>query len=137
MSTLSPSIQAKLEDLCRTIVSDPSFEGARLRVEKFLIDDGAKAQYALVSEAGEHLQHQQTQGMELPEAEVAEFERNREVLLANPVARNFIDAQEEIHELEESIEKFVSKTLELGRLPEASELKGGGCGHGCGCHEGH
>jgi hypothetical protein len=33
------------------------------------------------------------------------------------------------------VQKFISKTLELGRLPGAEDLEEG-CGHGgCGCHE--
>jgi hypothetical protein len=50
------------------------------------------------------------------------------------VAREFLDAQQELHEVQESIHKYVSKTLELGRLPSEDELCSGGCGdHGCGC----
>jgi hypothetical protein len=55
------------------------------------------------------------------------------VLLNNPVARGFLDAQEAMHGIRETINSFVSKSLELGRLPEAGEMEGG-CGHGCGCH---
>lgn len=134
MNSLPASIQNKLEDLCRAILAEPGFEGARLRVEKFLIDDEARGQYARVSEAGEHLHHKQMQGVELPEAEVAAFERDREVLLRNPVARGFLDAQEELQEIQKSVNQYISKTLELGRLPAEEDLGGGGCGHGCGCH---
>lgn len=137
MNTLSETVQNKLQELCRAILAEPAFEGARLRVEKFLIDDAARAQYVRVSEQGEHLHHKQSQGVELPEAEVAEFEKQREVLLQNPVARGFLDAQEELQELQQSINKFISKTLELGRMPEMEEVSGGGCGHGCGCHGSH
>lgn len=137
MSALTTTVQNKLEELCRAILAEPSFEGARLRVEKFLIDDSARAQYVRVSEQGEHLHHKQTQGVELGEAEVAAFEKEREGLLSNPVARGFLDAQEELQELQKSINKFVSKTLELGRLPASEELSEGGCGHGCGCHGNH
>lgn len=137
MNTLSETVQTKLQELCRSILAEPAFEGARLRVEKFLIDDAARAQYVRVSEQGEHLHHKQTQGVELADAEVAEFEKQREVLLQNPVARGFLDAQEELQELQQSINKFISKTLELGRLPEMEEVSGGSCGSGCGCHGSH
>jgi hypothetical protein len=55
-------------------------------------------------------------------------------LLGNPVARGFLDAQEELHEIQSSIHKHISKTIELGRLPVAADLEEGSCGHGCGCH---
>ena len=48
--------------------------------------------------------------------------------------RGFLDAQQELHEIQESIQRHVSKTLELGRLPEPADLEEGSCGHGCGCH---
>jgi hypothetical protein len=28
----------------------------------------------------------------------------------------------------------VSKTFELGRVPEESDMESGSCGSGCGCH---
>lgn len=133
MNNLSPVIQEKLEELCRAIVAEPQFEASRLNVDRFMIDDAARSQYAKVSEKGEHLHHKQSQGVQLTDTEVAEFEREREVLLKNPVARAFLDAQESLHDLEEGVNKFVRKTLELGRLPGAEDLQGG-CGHGCGCH---
>lgn len=132
--TVPPAVQTKLEELCRVILAEPSFEQTRLRVEQFLINDDARAQYVRVSEQGEHLHHKQTQGVELPGVEVSEFEREREALLQNPVARGFMDAQAELQGLQESINQFVGKTLELGHLPEAQELSGGSCGSGCGCH---
>lgn len=136
MSQLSPSLQNKLEDLCRAIIQMPEFEAHRLRVDQFMVNDEARAQYVRVSEQGEHLHHKQMQGVQLSDDEVAEFERQRETLLKNPVARGFLDAQEALQEIQSSINKFVGKTLELGRVPEGADLDGG-CGHGCGCHHNH
>lgn len=136
MTPLAASVQSKLEDLCRAILAEPAFESARLQVEQFLINDEARAQYVRVSEAGEHLHHKQSQGVDLSDGEVAEFEKERERLLGNPVARGFLDAQEQLQEIQASINKFVGKALELGRLPASDELSGG-CGHGCGCHHNH
>lgn len=135
MQTLPETIQSKLEDLCRAILQEPGCEGARLQVEKFLIDDGARAHYVRVSEQGEHLHHKQMQGVELPDEEVAAFEKERDSLLANPVAKGFLDAQEELQEIQKAVNQFVGKALELGRIPTSEDLGGGGgCGHGCGCH---
>ena len=53
---------------------------------------------------------------------------------AESVARGFLDAQEELHTVQQSIQQYVSKTLELGRVPKEEDLNDGGCGHGCGCH---
>ena len=135
MSTLAPAIQTKLEDLCRTILSQPELEAHRLKVDQFMVNDDARAQYVRVSEQGEHLHHKQMQGVELDDSEVAAFEKEREALLGNPVARGFLDAQEAMQEVQETVNKFIRKALELGRMPESSDREGG-CGHGCGCHSG-
>ena len=129
-------IQDKLAELCRALLTHPEYETLRLRVDQFLINDEARSQYVRVSERGEHLHHKQMQGVALEDAEVAEFEREREALLNNPVARGFLDAQEGLQKIQESVNRFVNKTLELGRLPESAEL-GGGCGEGCGCGHNH
>lgn len=135
MKTLPPTIQAKLEELCESILREPQWEALRLHVDQFMINDEARAQYVKVSEQGEHLHHKQMQGVQLADAEVSEFEKERDSLLRNPVARGFLDAQETFQGIQESVNKFVSKTLELGRVPQVSEMEGG-CGQGCGCHHG-
>ncbi len=136
MTSMNSAVQTKLEELCKSILSQPEVEAHRLRVDQFLIDDEARSQYVRLTEQGEHLHHKQAQGVELTEQEIAEFERGREALLNNPVARGFLDAQEALEELRERINRFVGKTLELGRLPNPEEVSGG-CGHGCGCGHGH
>jgi cell fate (sporulation/competence/biofilm development) regulator YlbF (YheA/YmcA/DUF963 family) len=80
------------------------------------------------------LQQKQHQGHALEPAEISDFESKREALLKNPVATSFLDAQEELHKLQSSIQKQISKTIELGRLPVAADLEEGSCGSGCGCH---
>jgi hypothetical protein len=54
--------------------------------------------------------------------------------LNNPVARGFLDAQEELQQVQQSVHKYIKKTLELGRMPAEEDLAEGSCGHGCGCH---
>jgi len=136
MNSLSPSIQTKLEDLCRAILAEPAMEQHRLRVDQFMINDAAREQYVKVSEQGEHLHHKQHQGVQLTDAEISAFEQEREKLLSDPVARGFLDAQEALHEVQETVNKFLKKSLELGRVPAAEDLQGG-CGSGCGCHHNH
>jgi cell fate (sporulation/competence/biofilm development) regulator YlbF (YheA/YmcA/DUF963 family) len=66
---------------------------------------------------GQALQQKQQQAQPLSGEEISAFEKGREALLNNPVARGFLDAQEEFHQVHESINQLVSKTLEPGRLP--------------------
>lgn len=136
MTTLNQPVQERLEDLCRAILAQPEFEQHRLHVDQFMINDDARSQYVRVSEQGEHLHHKQTQGLELSQEEIAEFETEREGLLKNPIARGFLDAQAAMQGVQESINRFIGKALELGRVPQGEDLQGG-CGNGCGCHHEH
>jgi cell fate (sporulation/competence/biofilm development) regulator YlbF (YheA/YmcA/DUF963 family) len=136
MTTLPAPVQTKLEELCQAILAHPDYESMRLQVDRFLVDDSARGQYARVSEQGEHLHHKQSQGVPLADAEIAEFEREREALLKNPVARGFLDAQERLQDVQASVNRFVGKALELGRVPAPTDLESG-CGHGCGCGHSH
>jgi cell fate (sporulation/competence/biofilm development) regulator YlbF (YheA/YmcA/DUF963 family) len=129
----SPVIQ-KTKELCQAILEQPSMQSIRQRVDAFMADEKTRAQYDGLMSKGQALQQKQQMSMPLTGEEITEFETQREALLNNPVARGFLDAQEELHQVQESVQQFVNKTLELGRLPTDEDLNGGSCGHGCGCH---
>lgn len=131
---MANQIEEKTKELCKTLVAAPEFLSIRKRIDTFLADANARNQYEAVMNKGQALQEKQHGGQTLESAEIADFEKSRESLLANSVARNFLDAQEELHDIQHSIQKHVGKTLELGRLPTAEDLAEGSCGHGCGCH---
>ena len=128
------AIIEKTRTLCQTIVDHPAMSSIRQRVDAFLSDAGARGQYETLMTKGQALQEKQAQGREPENAEIADFEKHRDALLNNPVARGFLDAREELHEIQHSIQKYVSKTLELGRVPTAEDLEDHSCGDGCGCH---
>jgi len=122
----------KTRELCQTIVELPEFRAIRRQIDAFLADETAKKQYQLVAEKGEHLHHKQHQGVTLSTEEIADYEQHREALVSNPVAREFLAAQEEVHKVQESIGRYVAKTLELGHVPEPGDMES--CGHDCSCH---
>ena len=128
------AIIEKTKALCQAIVDQPAMASIRQRVDAFLSDASARGQYETLMTKGQALQEKQTQGRQLEKAEIADFEKHREVLLNNPIARGFLDAQEELHEIQHSIQKYVTKTLELGRVPKAEDMEDHSCGDGCGCH---
>lgn len=128
-------IEEKTRELCQVIVDQPEMISIRKRIDTFLSDTQARGQYEAVMSKGQALQEKQAQSQELEGAEIADFEKHRDALLNNTVARQFLDAQEELHQIQHSIQKHISKTLELGRVPAAADLEDGSCGHGgCGCH---
>jgi len=135
MSTITEdAILEKTKELCQTIVEQPQFQSLRRDVDAFLASEVAKNQYQLVIEKGEALQQKQQTGMPLSNDEIAEFEKHRETLINNPVAKAFLDAQQEMHKVQESVGQYVAKTLELGRIPTTDDFPSESCGHGCGCH---
>ena len=133
-TTTDDAIVQKTRELCQVILEQPAFQSMRLRIDQFLVNDEAKAQYEKVSEKGEFLQHKQQQNLPLSGEEINDFEQHRAALFNNPIARGFLDAQEEMHKLQETVQRHVSKTFELGRVPEPADLDSGSCGTGCGCH---
>jgi len=133
MATL---IEDKARELCETIVAQPQWNSIRTRIDTFLSDDTARGQFDEVNRKGQSLHEKQHSGQPLNGQEVAEFEQKRDALLKNPVARGFLEAQDELHEIHHSVQKYISKTLQLGRVPTEADFKDeccGGHGHSCGC----
>jgi cell fate (sporulation/competence/biofilm development) regulator YlbF (YheA/YmcA/DUF963 family) len=134
MTIEETAITQKTRELCQMILDEPSMQALRQRIDSFMADEQTRAQYDALIAKGQALQQKQQQAITLTGEEISDFEQHRDSLLNNPVARGFLDAQQELHQVQESIQKYVSKTIELGRLPSEEELSGGCCGdHGCGC----
>jgi cell fate (sporulation/competence/biofilm development) regulator YlbF (YheA/YmcA/DUF963 family) len=131
---IEDAVRQKTLELCETIVNQPEFQSIRQRVESFMADSAAQRQYQSLNEKGRALHERQHEGMPLDAREIAAFDSEREAFLSNPVAKGFIDAQEEMHELQQGVQQLVTKTFELGRIPSEEDLQEGSCGHGCGCH---
>jgi cell fate (sporulation/competence/biofilm development) regulator YlbF (YheA/YmcA/DUF963 family) len=134
-TTQEDQIVQKTRELCQAILDEPGMRSARQRIQTFVGDEKSRAQYEGVAAKAQALQQKQQSAQPLSGEEISQFEKEREALMNNPVARGFLDAQEEMHQVHESVNQYVTKTLELGRLPTAEEMGGeGSCGHGCGCH---
>lgn len=127
-------IVQKTRELCQSILEHPDFQNVRKNIDAFMADENAKQEYQNLVERSEELNHKQHQGVRLSDQEINDFQTHRERVVNNPLAANFIRAQQEVHGIQESVNKYLSKTLELGRVPTAEDLEEGSCGHGCGCH---
>jgi cell fate (sporulation/competence/biofilm development) regulator YlbF (YheA/YmcA/DUF963 family) len=128
------AIIGKTKELCQTIIAQPGMTSIRQRIDSFLSDVNAHAQFETVMNKGQALQEKQGRGLQPDNVEIADFEKHRDELLKNPVAQGFLGAREELHEIQHSIQKYISKTLELGRVPTEADLGDGSCGGDCGCH---
>jgi cell fate (sporulation/competence/biofilm development) regulator YlbF (YheA/YmcA/DUF963 family) len=128
------AVLEKTRELCEVLATAPGMISIHERISTFMADDKSRAQYEALMTKGQELQEKQQRSLPLAGEEISEFERQREALLANPVASGFLDAQHELHEIQESIHKHISKTLEIGRVPTPEDLENCGCESGCGCH---
>src|SRR5689334_15428152 len=137
IGTEAPSIEQKTRELCQAILDQPNMTSIRKRIDTFMADDRAREQYDGLMAKGQALQQKQQTSVPLTGEEINDFEQHRDSLLKNPVARGFLDAQEELHQVQETVHQYVNKTLELGRLPTDEEMQAGSCGHGCGCGHSH
>lgn len=130
------AIMRKTRELCETILEQPDMRALRQQISQFMGDEKTRTQYEDLVNKGQELQQKQQMSQPLTGEEISAFEQQRDSLLKNPVARGFLDAQDEMHRVQESIHKYVSKTLELGRLPSEEDLSEGCCGGGHGDHGG-
>jgi cell fate (sporulation/competence/biofilm development) regulator YlbF (YheA/YmcA/DUF963 family) len=128
-------VTQKTRELCQTILDQPDVQSMRKRMDAFMADEKARNHYESLLSKSQVLQQKQQSGVPLGQAEISDFEKLREGFLNNPVGRGFLDAQEDMHKMQESVTQYVAKTFELGRVPEESDMESdGSCGHGCGCH---
>jgi len=127
-------VTQKTKELCQAILDQPDVRSMRQRVAAFEADDKARGQYDVLISKGQTLQQKQQSGQSLDGTEIKDFEQLRDAFVNNPVARGFLDAQEDMQKLQQSVVQYVTKTFELGRVPEESDMDSGSCGSGCGCH---
>jgi cell fate (sporulation/competence/biofilm development) regulator YlbF (YheA/YmcA/DUF963 family) len=128
------AVLSKARELCQTILQQPSMVSARERIDAFLGNEEASSLYQSLITKGQALQQKQQLSMTLSDEEIADFESHREQVLANPVSKAFLDAQNEMREISHSVNKFLSMTMETGQAPSDEEFQSATCGHGCNCH---
>ncbi len=130
------SIEDKIQELCEAIVADEEVQNAREQAEAFLADEDAVGLYRQMVGLGRALHKKQHQGEEPTAAEEREFNELQDRCDAHPAIVAFVEAQQILQGIAESVSGYVTKTLEKGRVPTEEEVwgKSGGCGEGCGCH---
>lgn len=131
----SPVIE-KTKELCQTLLDQPTFKDIRTKIDAFAANQPARDLYSHLCDLQEMLQEKETQGVPLSEEEVDNFETQREALFENPLARDFVEAQQSLHKLQETIGQYISKTFKLGRVPTEADFEKGACGPSCSCNGG-
>lgn len=136
MAVVTPedTITNQTRELCKIILEHPNFANMQQTIQAFMNDESARSAYENVLQLGDKLDQKQGQGQQLAEEEINNYENSRDQLLAIPVAADFLKVQREIHQVQETVTQYVSKTFELGRVPEDSDFSSDSCGPSCGCH---
>lgn len=125
---------AKTRELCATILNQPAYATMKQSILDFMHHDEARVMYENLCDMQDALHGKHTSGEPITPEEDAEFRELEEKFLAMPVAEAFIRTQRQMQSIEKTVAKYVRKTFELGRVPEAADLAGGcGCGSGGGC----
>src|SRR4051812_48648317 len=94
-------VLTKTRELCESLLSAPDFEPVRRQIDTFMSNDVAKKQYQKVAEKMDTLNQKKNMGQEVSDAEIDEFNADREALVSNPVAKGFIEAQQEVQRMQE------------------------------------
>ena len=95
------------DHLCESIVNQDGFKELYSKIDSFITDEKLKYEYSTLNDRGALLQQKQQTGVEITEEEIAEFEKLREEFMANPIATNFLDAQEEVQQVQVTQEHFL------------------------------
>jgi cell fate (sporulation/competence/biofilm development) regulator YlbF (YheA/YmcA/DUF963 family) len=125
----------KTRELCEALVEQADFESNLEKTEAFWQDVNARKQLSDVRQLQEELQRRQHSGEELPEEDIEQFKLQHQELLENPVARGYLEAQSEMKQLQQTVQQWITKTFEVGRVPLPSDfLSCGGSCQGCSCN---
>lgn len=127
----------KMESLCSELLEQSSYKELRQSISTFVNDEASVNQYERFLEHGNVLQRKQEQNIALLPAEIESYEQEERALYDNEAIRKFLYAEREFTRLQNLVNLYFTKTLELNRLPLPGELKAGGCGCGGSCGSGH
>jgi cell fate (sporulation/competence/biofilm development) regulator YlbF (YheA/YmcA/DUF963 family) len=132
----SSLIQSKLLELCQAVVADDEVKNARQQAESFLADESAVSLYRDMASLGRSLHQKQHQGEQPTSEEISRFHGLQDRCEANDLVSRFLKAQELLGSVAETVNTYLGRSLESGRVPTAEEMspKQGSCGEGCGCH---
>jgi len=133
--TLEMTIDEKIQDLCEAILGDSEYQESAGHIEALLADPESKAAYVKFAEKGDEMHQKQHSGEKVTDEDLDTYEELRKAAEENPKVKAFMDAQSELNAIHQKVSKYVSKTIESGKVPTAEEMnaKDGCCGGGCGC----
>jgi cell fate (sporulation/competence/biofilm development) regulator YlbF (YheA/YmcA/DUF963 family) len=136
-STLeATTIEDKTKELCQLVLEDAKFTAAREKITTFLADTDAQEAYSALHQKGHAMHQMQHEGTQPAESDMAELNGLKQAAADNEVTAGFMDAEGELNEIFSTVTKYLQKTLQLGKMPEASDFEDSDCCSegGCDCH---
>ena len=134
------AIVEKTEELCKTILEQPLYRELKQKIDAFFNHAEIQPLYQRLCARQQTLQEKQQSGQALTDEEMDAFEKDRSSFFDHEIARNFVDAQQKMNKVLETVHSYVTKTLEFGRMPTEEDFQSGCCGGsgggGCGCQGG-
>jgi len=131
------AVMNNMKELCTQLLGQESYQQLRRCIDEFSVDEPSLQQYESFMEKHQHLQQYEEQGLEPPQNEIDDYEQAELALYDNDLIRRFLHAQRQFTQLHNAISQYFTKTVEYNRLPDAKELKTGGCGCGGNCGGNH
>lgn len=127
----SPQVIRQARELCRVLAAHDGFAGTRRKFDAFMENPALRARYQIAGERGRLLELKQAGGLELTDDELSGYHAERDALLNDPLVRGFLEAQEEMRLVQDLVNRCLTRTYELGRMPTDEEILGHSCGPGC------
>jgi cell fate (sporulation/competence/biofilm development) regulator YlbF (YheA/YmcA/DUF963 family) len=132
---MTAAIEERLQALCATIAADADVQAAREQAESFLTDEAGVTLLRNLMTMSRDINGRQHHGEEVSDEEVQQLVELKAEADGHAGIRSFHEAQDVLQTIVDSVNGFVTKTVERGRVPTHDEVFGGGsCGAGCGCH---
>ncbi len=124
--------EEKTRDLCEAILVDPKLKAAFSDIESFQADKEAQEIFNAVAQKEQELGAKQQAGVELTAGEVEDYKKLVSAVEGNQVANGFLQAQQMMHEIQNTVNTWIGMTMELGRVPTEEDFKQSGesCGSG-------
>ncbi|MBR89792.1 MAG: hypothetical protein CMO66_00755 [Verrucomicrobiales bacterium] len=127
-------IKEKTEALCDAIANQVEFKELYAKIEAFMNDEKLKYDFGQLNDQGALLEQKQQYGLEIKQEEYDQFEKLRESFMSQKVATDFLEAQEEVQDIQNRIHQYLAKTFEIGRTPSQDDFDFCSDGFGdCGC----
>ena len=127
-------VEQKTRELCDAIVHSPGFPEMFRKLDAFMNDEHAKFEFQMVNERAQLLHEKQSAGVPVTPEEMEAFEALRASVLSKEIARDFLEAQDQLQSLQKVFYPMLAKTFEVGRVPVPDDFLNDCCNQGCGCH---